>query len=54
MSWKKHDYEDIPGTYVFDGKAAHAAYGMNKLIVVPSLLAQCRSFDWSVNWKKLS
>jgi protocatechuate 4,5-dioxygenase, alpha chain len=32
MSWKKHDYEDIPGTYVFDGKTAHSAYGLNKLL----------------------
>lgn len=31
MSWKKHDYEDIPGTYVFDGKTAHSAYPLNKL-----------------------
>ena len=32
MNWKKHDYDDIPGTYVFDGKAAHHAYGLNKLL----------------------
>lgn len=32
MSWKKHDYDDIPGTYVFDGKTAHSAYGLNKLL----------------------
>ncbi len=32
MSWDKHDYDDIPGTYVFDGKTAHASYGMNKLL----------------------
>ncbi len=32
MSWRKHDYDDIPGTYVFDGKAAHQAYGLNKLL----------------------
>ena len=31
MVWKKHDYEDIPGSYVFDGKIAHSAYAMNKL-----------------------
>jgi len=29
--WKTHDYEKIPGTYVFDGKHAHAAYAVNKL-----------------------
>jgi protocatechuate 4,5-dioxygenase alpha chain len=32
MVWKKHDYEDIPGTYVFDGRHAHGAYPLNKLL----------------------
>lgn len=32
MVWKKHDYEDIPGTYIFDGKTSHAAYPLNKLL----------------------
>lgn len=32
MSWTKHDYDDIPGTYVFDGKTANSAYGLNKLL----------------------
>ena len=32
MVWKKHEYEKIPGTYVFDGKTSHAAYPMNKLL----------------------
>ena len=32
MSWTKHDYEDIPGTYVFDGKHAYGAYPLNKLL----------------------
>ena len=32
MSWDKHDYENIPGTYVFDGKTSHAAYPLNKLL----------------------
>lgn len=32
MSWKKHDYDDIPGTYVFNGENAHRAYGINKLL----------------------
>ena len=31
MVWKKHDYEDIPGSYVFDGKRAHSSYALNKL-----------------------
>jgi protocatechuate 4,5-dioxygenase, alpha chain len=30
--WKRHDYDRIPGTYVFDGKTAHSAYGLNKLL----------------------
>lgn len=32
MSWKKHDYEEIPGTYVFDGKTSHSSYNLNKLL----------------------
>ncbi|MEE8407651.1 MAG: protocatechuate 3,4-dioxygenase [Acidimicrobiia bacterium] len=32
MNWKRHDYEDIPGTYVFDGKTSHSAYGLNKML----------------------
>jgi protocatechuate 4,5-dioxygenase alpha chain len=32
MNWTSHDYEDIPGTYVFDGKHAHGAYPLNKLL----------------------
>lgn len=32
MVWRRHDYEAIPGTYVFNGKTAHAAYALNKLL----------------------
>jgi len=32
MTWTKHDYDDIPGTYVFDGRHAHGAYCLNKLL----------------------
>jgi len=32
MGWNRHDYEDIPGTYVFDGRHAHGAYPLNKLL----------------------
>jgi protocatechuate 4,5-dioxygenase alpha chain len=32
MVWKKHAYEDIPGTYVFDGKTSHESYPLNKLL----------------------
>lgn len=32
MVWNKHEYENIPGTYVFDGKTSHAAYPLNKLL----------------------
>jgi len=31
VSWQKHDYENIPGTYVFDGKTSHSSYALNKL-----------------------
>lgn len=32
MPWSKHAYDDIPGTYVFDGENAYRAYGLNKLL----------------------
>lgn len=32
MVWKKHDYDDIPGTYIFDGKHAYGAYELNKML----------------------
>lgn len=32
MSWRQHDYDSIPGTYVFNGRTAHSAYGLNKLL----------------------
>ena len=32
MVWKQHDYDNIPGTYVFDGKHAHGAYALNKML----------------------
>lgn len=31
MVWKQHEYDDIPGTYVFDGERAHSSYALNKL-----------------------
>ncbi len=32
MVWKEHDYDSIEGTYVFDGRRAHPAYALNKLL----------------------
>lgn len=32
MVWTRHDYDDIPGTYVFNGENAYRAYGLNKLL----------------------
>lgn len=32
MGWQKHDYDQIPGTYVFNGETAHSAFGLNKLL----------------------
>jgi protocatechuate 4,5-dioxygenase alpha chain len=32
MSWTPHDYDNIPGTYVFDGRHAHGAYPLNKML----------------------
>lgn len=31
MSWNKHDYDDIPGTYVFDGQRSNRGYRINKM-----------------------
>jgi len=31
MVWKRHEYDDIPGTYVFDGKRANAGYALNRM-----------------------
>ena len=31
MTWKKHEYDKIPGSYVFDGHMAHGSFAMNKL-----------------------
>jgi len=31
MVWKKHEYDKIFGTYVFDGERAHRSYALNKL-----------------------
>ena len=32
MVWKKHDYDSIPGTYVFDGELAHSSFALNKML----------------------
>jgi len=40
MVWKRAAYEDIPGTYVFDGRRAVGAYGLNKM---------CMSFNSAEN-----
>ncbi len=31
MVWQKHDYDEIPGTYVFDGKRSNSGYALNKM-----------------------
>lgn len=45
MSWVKHAYENIPGTYVFDGKTSHAAYALNKLLFSFNHEENRREFD---------
>jgi protocatechuate 4,5-dioxygenase alpha chain len=40
MVWAKHDYDDIPGTYVFDGRRATMGYPINKM---------CMSFNDEAN-----
>jgi len=32
MVWPPHDYDSIPGTYVFDGQQASDAYELNRLL----------------------
>lgn len=31
MVWKQHDYDSIPGTYVFNGKRSHQGYNINRM-----------------------
>ena len=31
MVWKKHEYDKLPGTYVFDGRLAVKGYNLNKM-----------------------
>jgi protocatechuate 4,5-dioxygenase alpha chain len=45
MTWTKHDYENIPGTYVFDGKHAHGAYALNKLLFSFNSESNRQEFD---------
>ncbi len=43
-SWQRHDYENIPGTYVFDGKTSHSSYALNKLFYSFNEEANRRAF----------
>lgn len=45
MVWGKHDYDDIPGTYVFDGQRAHSSYALNKLFFSFNEEKNRREFD---------
>ena len=40
MVWTKHDYDDIPGTYVFNGRRSAQGYGLNRM---------CMSFNSAEN-----
>lgn len=40
MAWKAHDYDSIPGTYVFDGRRSVMGYPLNKM---------CMSFNSAGN-----
>ncbi|MGH8248534.1 MAG: protocatechuate 3,4-dioxygenase [Gammaproteobacteria bacterium] len=33
MVWSKHDYDKLPGTYVFDGRLANKGYNLNKFFM---------------------
>ena len=45
MVWKKHQYESIPGTYVFDGQRAHQSYPLNKLLYSLNLEQNRKDFE---------
>lgn len=45
MSWKNHEYDLIPGTYVFDGKTSHAAYRLNKMLFSFNHAENRQAFD---------
>ena len=38
--WDKHDYDDIPGTYVFNGRRSANGYPLNRM---------CMSFNSAAN-----
>lgn len=38
--WDKHDYDDIPGTYVFNGRRSAIGYALNRM---------CMSFNSAEN-----
>jgi protocatechuate 4,5-dioxygenase alpha chain len=45
MTWTRHDYDDIRGTYVFDGEHAHGAYCLNKLLFSFNSAANREEFE---------
>jgi protocatechuate 4,5-dioxygenase alpha chain len=58
MSWDKHDYDHIPGTYVFNGERSSQGYNINKMAFsfnestnreafVDDMDAYCRKFQLS-------
>jgi protocatechuate 4,5-dioxygenase alpha chain len=40
MSWSRHDYDNIPGTYVFNGRRSTTGYPLNRM---------CMSFNSAEN-----
>lgn len=49
MVWKKHDYDNIPGTYVFDGQRAYSSYALNKLFFSFNEDSSRKEFDANPN-----
>ena len=45
MAWTRHEYDKIPGTYVFDGRTSHAAYPLNKLLFSFNHAENRKAFD---------
>ena len=47
MTWRTHDYDRIPGTYVFNGETAHGAYALNRLLFSFNQETNRQDFAWN-------
>jgi len=47
MTWRTHEYDRIPGTYVFNGENAHRAYALNRLLFSFNQATNRQEFAWN-------